>query len=299
MREFVQSIRFKIILGILSLLVGFMVWAALDAGAASAPEMLLNGITAPFARAATIISSFVETNINTLANANRYKRENEELRRAVAELHRQLVEIDELIIDNELLREMLQISEENPDFEWATNTASVRSWNTNDIFGGFTINRGSQDGIGLHDLVLTAAGVVGVIREVAPHYARVSTVLSTETTIGVVAVRGNVDGVLQNDIAYARDGLLRVGYIARDADIREGDIILTRGSTMYPPNQFIGEVVSVHDDPNGMSKYALIQPGEDVFGLTHVLVITGFNGRLELDDLNLSLMEAEAEEELQ
>jgi rod shape-determining protein MreC len=281
MKEFTQSWKFKIIICIFALLVGFMVYAAVNAGAATVPERVLSAITAPFARAATAISSFVENNVDTLVNANRYKRENENLREELSELQRELVEISELITENELLREMLRISEENPDFEWNPDMAAIRSWNANDVFGGFTINRGTMDGIGLHDLVITGVGVVGVVREVAPYHARVSTIISTETNIGVVSVRGNVTGVLQNDIVHARDGLVRVSYIERDADIREGDVIITRGSGMFPPNQLVGVVVSVFDDPGGMSRHALVRPAEDRANLTHVLIITGFEGRME------------------
>jgi rod shape-determining protein MreC len=281
MREFVHSRRFKVIICIFALLAGFMVYAAVDAGAVSAPERVLSAITSPFARASTAIASFAENNINTLMNANRHKRENEELRQQLSDLHRQLVEIDELLVENELLRDMLNISEENPDFEWARNTAAIRSWNSNDVFGGFTINRGSNDGISEHDLVVTGVGVVGIVREVAPHFARVSTVISTETNIGVVSTRSNITGILQNDIVNAREGLVRVSYIEKDADLVEGDLIITRGSGMFPANQVVGEVVSVYDDPNGMSMHALVRPSEDISRLTHVLVITGFEGRNE------------------
>jgi rod shape-determining protein MreC len=286
MKEFVQSRKFKVIICIFALLAGFMVYAAVNAGAgrSSLPERVLSAITAPFSRAATGISSFVETNVDTLVNAGRYRRENEELRQQLSELRRELVSIDELLTDNELLRDMLQISRENPDFEWTPSTAAIRSRNANDVFGGFTINRGSNDGIRQHDLVVTGIGVVGIVREVAPYHARVSTIFSSETNIGVVAVRGNATGVLMNDIATARDGLVRISYIEEDADIREGDVIITRGSGMFPPNQLVGEVVRVYDAPDGMSRHALVQPSEDIFRLTHVLVITGFEGREEIDN---------------
>ncbi|MCL1832239.1 MAG: rod shape-determining protein MreC, partial [Oscillospiraceae bacterium] len=79
----------------------------------------------------------------------------------------------------------------------------------------------------------------------------------------------------------ARDGLVRISYIEKDADLVEGDLIISRGSGMYPANQVIGEVVSVYDDPNGMSMHALVKPAVDISYLTHVLVITGFEGRNE------------------
>jgi len=56
---------------------------------------------------------------------------------------------------------------------------------------------------------------------------------------------------------------------------------MTRGSSLYPPNLAVGEVVAVYDDSGGMSRHAIIRPTEDLSKLTHVLVITGFEGRIE------------------
>jgi len=260
-----------------------MVYAA-AATNVSLPEMSLQTITSPFARLSTAISGFVEGNLDTIVNAERYKAENEELRQTIAELQRQIVDIDELLTDNRLLREMLDISAENPDFEWPDNIARITARNANDVFGGFTIDLGSEDGVSLQDFVITEIGVVGMVSSVAPLHSQVSTVLSPETTFGVMTTRGNVQGVLQNDILHARDGLARVSYIARDADIQEGDIVVTIGTDMFPGNQIIGEVAEVYDDPNGMSRHALVRPSEDAFRLSNVLVVTGFEGRAKSED---------------
>jgi rod shape-determining protein MreC len=279
MREFLQSWKFKIIICIFALMFGFMIHAAVNSGAASVPEMVLRSIMSPFARASSVISSFVETNLDTVINAGQIDRENKELREIISELHRQHINVAELSVENALLREMLKISEAHPDFEWTQRIVAVSAWNANDVFGGFTINRGTNDGIGLHDLVITGVGVVGIIREVAPHYSRVTSVISTETNVGVTAVRSNVTGVTENSLVYARDGFVRVNFFDKDVDVREGDVIMTRGSGMFPSNQLIGEVEEVRDDPNGVSRYALVRPAEELLGLTHVFVITGFEGR--------------------
>jgi rod shape-determining protein MreC len=279
MKEFIHSLRFKIIICIFALLFGFMVYAAAAGGAASLPQRALTTITAPFARLSAGISHFVVSNVDKIVNADKYKNENDELRKMISDLSRQIVDIDELKNDNRLLQEMLDISIENPDFEWPSNTCAISAWDTNDPFRGFTINRGSNDGIGFNDLVLTGIGVVGIISTVAPNYSKVSTVLSTEFSIGVLTTNGNVKGIIQNDIIYANEGLVRVSFIERHADINEGDMFVTIGGEIYPANQIIGRVVMVYDDPNGMSKHALVQPSVNISGLANVLVITNFEGR--------------------
>ena len=278
MREFVHSLKFKIIVCVFALLAGFMIYAAAS-NAASLPELALRTITNPFARLSTTISSFVTSNVDKIVNADKYKSENEELRRLISDLRTQIVDIDELMTDNRLLREMLEISENNPDFEWPSNICTISSWNASDVFLGFTINRGSNDGISLQDLVMTNVGVVGIITSVAPNYAGVSTILAPETEIGVLTSQGSVQGILQNDIIYAKDGLCRVSYIKGDAEISVGDLIITMGTGTYPPGQIIGEVVKIYNDPNGMSKHALIKPSVELLKLTNVFVITNFEGR--------------------
>jgi rod shape-determining protein MreC len=97
--------------------------------------------------------------------------------------------------------------------------------------------------------------------------------------MGVLTTRGNITGLLQNDIVHASEGLSRVILIDKDADIEVGDIFVTSGGPIYPAGRIIGEVVEVYDDPNGMTKHALVKPSEDIFRLNNVFVITGFEGR--------------------
>jgi rod shape-determining protein MreC len=279
MKEFIRSWKFKVIVCLFALMFGFMIYAAAAGGAASLPERALKTVTSPFVRLSSAISNFVVDNVDKIVNADKYKAENDELRELISQLSRQIVDIDELKNANSLLQEMLDISVEHPDFEWPNNICTIIHRNANDPFGGFTISRGSNDGIGLQDLVITGVGAVGVISRIAPNYAEVSTIFSTEFEIGVLTTNGNVQGIVQNDIEFAGQGLVRVSFIERDAEINEGDMFVTIGGSVYPANQIIGRVVSVYDDPNGMSKHALVEPSENISRLTNVLVVTGFSGR--------------------
>jgi rod shape-determining protein MreC len=255
-----------------------MIYAAMAAGAASLPELALRTITEPFARLSSSISSRVEDGLDKLVNADRYKRENEELRKKISELNERNINIEELEKDNELLREMLDITTENPELKMS-DICTITAWNPNDVFGGFTINRGSDDGISFLDTVVTKIGAVGVITEIAPNYSKVSTIIHTNVKIGVRTTRANTIGIIENDIAYAKDGYCLVSYIEKSADIKVGDIFVTAGTEDYPANYIIGEVVDVFGDANGLTLHALVRPSEHLLRVKNVFVIIDFTGK--------------------
>lgn len=278
MREFFHSVKFKILLCVFALLFGLMVYAAINSGAATLPERIAAAITQPFSHAATAISSWVEGTIDKLVNADRYKLENETLRRQLTEMYDEIVDKDEIVKENELLKQMLELAEENEDFVWAP-PCNIIARNANDIFGGFTIDRGSNDGIKLNDPVFTELGLVGVISEIAPTYAKVSTILSTEVRIGARTVKSHTIGLIENDILYAADRLCRMVHIDKESDAAVGDVIMTSGGNMFPPNLLIGEIIEIYPDDNGLSLHAVVKPGVDIFTITNVFVITHFKGQ--------------------
>ncbi len=278
MRDFFHSGRFKVLLCIFALLLGILIYAAVSGGAASVPEAVINTITRPFVSAATSISSWVEETIDKVVNADKYKTENDRLKQQLTELYAQIIDKDKTDKENEELRKMLELSEENDDFKWAP-PANIIARDAVDIYGGFTINRGSDDGIKLGDPVFNEIGLIGVISEIAPNYAKVTTILSTEVHIGVKVVSSGAVGMIENDIIYSADGKCQMSYVERDSKIKAGDVIVTAGGKSYPENLIIGIVESVFIDDNGLSLHAVITPSVDVFRITSVFVITSFKGQ--------------------
>lgn len=278
MREFFHSGKFKVLMCIFALLFGFMIYAAVSGGAASIPEAVLTTITQPFATAATAVSDWVQGTIDKFVNADKYRQENEILRQQLSEMYQQIMDKDKTDEENEELRKILGIADEHEDFRWSA-PCSVIARNSSDVFGGFTINRGSNDGLELYDPVFTAVGLVGMISEIAPSYAKVTTILSTDLEIGAITSSSHVVGVIENDIKYSSDGKCLMSYISKDSGIKKGDVIVTSGSVVFPESLIIGTVTEVFDDENGLSVHAVIEPAEDVFKITSVFVITDFEGQ--------------------
>lgn len=278
MREFFHSGKFKVLVCIFALLFGFMIYAAVSGGAASIPETVLTTITQPFSAAATSVSSWVQGTIDKFVNADKYQQENEILRQQLSEMYQQIMDKNKTDEENEELRKMLGIAEENTDFQWSA-PCSVIARNSGDVFGGFTINRGSNDGIELYDPVFTSIGLIGMVSEIAPNYAKVTTLLSTELEIGAITSSKHVVGVIENDIKYSADGKCLMSYISKDSDINVGDVVVTAGSVVFPESLIIGTISEIYDDENGLSVHAVIEPSEDVFKITSVYVITDFEGQ--------------------
>lgn len=278
MKDFFQSWKFKIIICIFALVFGFMIYAAVQGGNVIFPKSILETISQPFANTASSISDWVENTLDTLVNAQKYKSENTELREKLNEMYQQIRDKEKTDEENALLREMLEIEERHPDYEWSA-PCSVIARNANDIYGGFTINKGKSDGIELRDPVFTSIGLVGIVTEISDSYSVVTTILSPEVTIGSITADNDVVGIIENDVNYSAEGCCLMSYINKNSNIYAGEPVLTSGGSVFPSDMLIGTVKEIYSDSNGLTLHAVIEPSEDVFTVTDVFVVTSFNGQ--------------------
>ena len=280
MKEFFHTVKFKILICIFALLLGFIIYVAIAAGVSSLPKAILETVSSPFVSLSTVISDWTENTIDKFANADKYKQENEQLKEQLAQAYQDVLEKERLEKENEQLKEMLEISENHEDFRWSPY-CSVTARNAGDISGGFTINRGSADGISLYDPVLTKNGLVGIVTEVSFSYSVVSTILSSDINVGVSGSDSHALGVVENDLGYSSQGFCVMNYTGKDSGIKEGEIIVTSGSSFFPEGLLVGTVKEIVNDDNGLSIHVLIEPFVDVFSVSDVFVLIGFNGRGE------------------
>lgn len=280
MREFFHTVKFKILVCIFAFLLGFLIYVAIAAGASSLPKAFLETISSPFTSLSTTVSDWMESTIDKFANADKYKQENELLKEQLAEIYGSVLEKEKLEKENSQLKDMLEISENNKDFKWSP-PCSVTARNSADISGGFTINRGTNDGISLYDPVFTKAGLVGIVSEVAGNYSIVSTVLSDDINIGVRGTDSHALGIIENDLESAYTGHCVMNYTGRDSGIQKDEIIVTSGSSFFPKDVLLGTVTDIINDSNGLSVHVQIKPFVDVFNVSDVFVLIDFEGKGE------------------
>ena len=278
MKDFFQSYKFKIIVCIFSLVFGFMIYAAIAGNNVIFPRSILETVTQPFVSAGTYISDWAENTIDTLVNADKYKKENEELKVLLTEMYGKILDKNRTDEENEKLRSILGIAEENPDYEFSA-PCKVIARNANDIYGGFTIDKGSSDGISLYDPVITSIGLVGIVTELSSHYCTVSTIISPDVSIGVITADKNVVGIIENNAIYSNEGSCLMSYISKDSNISKGDLVITSGSSSFPADLIVGTIEEVYPDSNGLTLHAVIKPAENISRVSGVFVITEFYGQ--------------------
>lgn len=280
MKEFFHTLKFKILVCIFALLLGFLIYVAISAGASSLPKKILETISTPFVHLSTIVSDWMEDTIDKFSNADKYKRENEILKEQLASVYGDVLEKEALEKENEQLKEMLEISENNKDFKWSP-PCSVIARNASDITGGFTVNRGSKDGISLYDPVFTKLGLVGIVVEISENYSIVSTVISPDVNIGVEGSECSALGVIENDLKHSAEGLCVMNYAGKDSGIKVGELIITSGSSFFPENLILGTVKEIVNGDDGLSVNILVEPAVDVFTVSDVFILTDFEGKGE------------------
>ena len=256
-----------------------MTYVAVAAGRESSPQQILNTLASPFVKAANAVADGVGGFFDKLINADKYKAENDELTAKLTEMYKYTMDYDTLEKENIRLREILELKQKHDDFRFS-EPCDVSYRNSNDLYRGFTVDKGARDGLSLNDPVITAKGLVGRVTSVGENYSKVTTLISPEVNIGVYTMRSKTTGVIENDVSSASKELCLMSDILKDADIKAGDIIFTSGkSGLFPADLAVGTVTEVYDNPNGLTKHALVKPIEDVKSVSSVFVITDFYGK--------------------
>lgn len=275
MRDFFQSVKFRIIVALMAVLVGVMIYSVTSGGYAAGTTSFFEMASEPFKKLSSAISEKVSTSLDMIINAEKYYNENQQLKTQLNELYNDLIDYDRVLTENEELRVMLDLKEEYSEYEFSP-PCSIIARTTNDPYGSFTIDKGSSSGIEPGDPVVTQNGIVGVCYDVTSSTCKVRTLYSPKTSVGVYSVKSRAEGIVTGGYDLAMNGRVRMSYISKDSAIAPGDIIVTTGSTNYPAGQLIGTVETVEMEANGLSKYAIIIPAEEPDTLSSVFVITNY-----------------------
>lgn len=155
----------------------------------------------PVSRAVNAVLTPVETQIlklfhpvkeyfSSINEAKKIKKQNAELRTENIELKSKVKSIEEYKRENDRLQKLLSISEEMTESE--TVAAKVIAYEPDNWFAYITINRGTANGIEISDAVITADGLLGQVVDAGKSWAKVSTIINSESSSGVRIVR-NLD----------------------------------------------------------------------------------------------------------
>ena len=278
MKEFFHSWVFKVLLALCIVMFAFLLRATMTMGASTVVEQIVGTITAPVQSLTSGLSGSITGFLDQFLRASEISQENEQLREENRKLIEQMVDYENYKHENESLKEQLGIQEENP--QWETMTASVIGRDPSDQFYSFTIDKGTLDGVSYQDPVITADGLVGIVSEVGPVFAKVTTILDVRLNVACQDVRTQDVATISGDIEMAQQGKCKRSLSPRESGIAKGDIVQTAGTSgLYPQGIVVGRVSDVGFEPQGTMMYAVVEPANDIKSIKDVVIITSFKGQ--------------------
>ena len=193
-------------------------------------------------------------------------------------------QVDNLITENnylqadqselERLQELYQLDQNYADYE--KTGAHVIGKDSGNWFNSFTIDKGSQDGIEVDINVMAQSGLVGIVVDVGPTWAKVRSIIDDSTNISGMALSTSDTCTVSGDLSLMSDGQIRFEQMENnDNVVNVGDQIVTSYiSDKYLQGILIGYVSEVNVDSNNLTRSGYITPAVDFKNLQEVLVIT-------------------------
>jgi len=136
------------------------------------------------------------------------------------------------------------------------------------------IDKGSNDGIRYGMPVVTQQGLVGRIDAVIGNASRVELISDAKSVVNVRLQSANVDAQVQGSIT----GEMSLEMVPQATDVQVGEVILTSGlGGTYPPNIFVGQVLTMQTKQNTLFQTGSVQPMVDFSRINAVLIITNFD----------------------
>ena len=227
-------------------------------------------VLAPFQRAATWVGSQINGGLTHFGEIMTVHEQNKMLRREVEELRAQNVKAEEFSAENVRLRELLGYKNLATQFDLVVARVIGREAATWTRM--ITIDRGTQHGIQKNMAVVTARGLVGVVKEAGLISSKVEMILDPRISVGALVQRSRVAGIVEGNPENTIQP--RLVHIPRNEDIAEGDVVVTSGfGGIYPKGIMIGQIRSVRNDSTGLLHLAVVETAVDFQRLEDVAVI--------------------------
>lgn len=202
------------------------------------------------------------------------KSENKKLREQVDALTTENNYLQEERYEFERLQELYKLDQNYAEYE--KTAAHVIGKDAGNWFGTFTIDKGSKDGIEVNMNVLAGSGLVGIVTDVGPTWAKVRSIIDNSSNISAMAISTSDTCIVSGDMALMGTGQIAFSQMENnDNVVAVGDQIVTSYiSDKYLQGILIGSVSEVNVDSNNLTRSGYITPAVDFKNIQEVLVIT-------------------------
>jgi rod shape-determining protein MreC len=224
-------------------------------------------ICSPFQKGASYVIKKVQGVFRGYLFLVNLQRENERLRKRIADLQSESDQMKEMALAHERLRKLLQFRE---TLSSTVIAAEVVGRDPSSWFKSVTINKGERDGVRKGMAVISPEGVIGQILKTAPSHSVVLLATDYNSAIDSIVQRTRAKAIVEG----GGENRYQLKYLLRAEDVVVGDKVVTSGlSGYFPKGLMIGEIKKVDKKGHGIFQYAELVPSVDFTRLEEVLVI--------------------------
>lgn len=228
----------------------------------------------PMQKGINTVGTWFVSKTEELTSLRDVRKENKELQAQVDQLTTEIntVKLEQYELDN--LRELMKLDQKYPSYEKVA--ARVILNDGGNWFSTFLIDKGKKDGIEKDMNVIAGSGLVGIVIDVGPNYAKVRSVIDDASNVSGMTlstqdrciVSGNLETMNQNQVINFSELKCAEGAIVTGEQIVTSNI-----SDKYLEGILIGYVSTIEKDANNLTHSGTITPAVDFQHLQEVLVI--------------------------
>ena len=204
--------------------------------------------------------NYVREYIHLKTNNESLARENAQLRSRLPDAFYDISRTETTVSDT-LLRQ-----------QYTYITARVINNSVNRRNNYLTLDKGSVHGIEPEMGVVASSGVIGIVKDVSPHFCTVMSLLHKDTRISTRLKKNNFFGSLEWDGTNPTEATLR--QITTSTRVAKGDTLVTTSySTIFPRDILVGTVKDYYVKP-GESFYTIrVALASDFRSLSFVYIV--------------------------
>lgn len=189
------------------------------------------------------------------------------LRREVAELKRELLAVEEVSLENQRLKTLLEFKESTA---LKLVPARVVGRSATAWYQSFVLDKGTSAGVGVDCPVVTPAGVVGRVFEAGSSVSRVLLLTDANSAVDAIVQSTRAQVLVEGRL----EPTCRALYLARGDEASPGDRVVTSGlGGVFPKGLLLGQISQIQVHPGEVFHTAELVPSADFSRLEEVFVI--------------------------
>ena len=265
----------KYVLMILTLICGIMIYISFTMNLSGGPLNTAAGyVFIPMQKGINYIGLWISDKADNLNDLRDVMQENQQLKSQVDELTSELntIKLEQYELDN--LRKLLELDKKYPSYKKAA--AHIIGKDSGNWFSIFTIDKGSKDGIEVDMNVIAGCGLVGIVTDVGPNYAKVRSIIDDLSKTSGMLLTTSDRCIIHGDLQEMNSNQNILFTDLKDSEDKAsvGDPVVTSHiSDKYLQGILIGYINTLEVDSNNLTKSGTITPAVDFEHISEVLVI--------------------------